>query len=190
VNHQPKSICDAAKYALSLGLSIYPLPGLNMLGVGFDFGEKLGDKELLDYLIKYPFVNVIVKCGLSNIMVIDVNVEDGKKGLDSLESLRRKRHWYDFNSTFTVKTPFGGFHYYFKLPKNSVVEGEPNNLGSGIKIVNGERSVWLFGSKVETIFTSNSGRKIYGSYYILYNNKIQEAPNWLIDEVGNIKTGR
>jgi hypothetical protein len=51
MSHQPKSMYDAAKYALSLGLNIYPLPGLNMLDIGFSFGEKLGDKELLDYLI-------------------------------------------------------------------------------------------------------------------------------------------
>jgi hypothetical protein len=186
MNHQPKSIYDAAKYALSLGLNIYPLPGWNMLGVGFNFGEKLGDKEILDYLKKYPFVNVIVRCGLSNIMIIDVNIEDGKKGLDSLENLRRKHHWYDFNSTFTVKTPPGGLHYYFKLPKNSVVEGEPNNLGPGIKILAGERSEWLFGSRFEPGWDFDGDREIYGRYYILHNNKIQEAPNWLIDEAGNI----
>lgn len=61
---------------------------------------------------QFPGCNWGVDCGKSGLFVIDVDVKDGKDGgatLAQLEAAHGK-----LPCTFTVQTPTGGFHRYFK----------------------------------------------------------------------------
>jgi hypothetical protein len=167
---------EEAEYALSLGLTLIPINDKGTLGRRglidkrpavenwATWPDKPGDRKILDYLLKHPKRNIAVHCGLSNIIVVDVDVKNGEKGLNSLDRCSRKHNDYNFNDTFTVKTASGGFHYYFRLPKDCFFEGKPNEIGPGIKTLTGRKYVLLFGSEIETGKNTRGKRQIGGKY--------------------------
>jgi len=188
---------NRVKQALSLNLTLITVFGkgtLNMNGHLCDkkasvenwytWPQKPRNRKILRFV--GSDMNLGVHCGFSNILVVDVNVKNGEKGLNSLGRYSRKQNDYNFNDTFTVKTPSGGFHYYFRLPKGCIITGNPNEIGPGIKTLTGKSYVLLFGSEVLTGKNTRGKRQIGGKYYILYDNKIQNAPTWLMDKIGNI----
>jgi hypothetical protein len=62
-----------------------------------------------------PDANIGIRVGSeSNLFVIDVDNKGGKNGSAELEKLEMR--YGDFPTTRTVKTPTGGFHFYFTFP--------------------------------------------------------------------------
>ncbi len=80
-------------------------------------------EQIVSWWTRWPEANIGVHC--RDHIVIDVDVKNGKPGLESLKALD-----IDLN-TLTVRTPTGGLHVYFKGPnvKNSV-----GTLGPGLDV--------------------------------------------------------
>ncbi|MCG3206080.1 MAG: hypothetical protein KCHDKBKB_02806 [Elusimicrobia bacterium] len=61
---------------------------------------------------KYPEANIGIATGqISNLAVVDVDVKNGAKGLESIKTVK------GLAPTLIVKTPSGGWHYYYLLEK-------------------------------------------------------------------------
>lgn len=71
---------------------------------------------------KYPNAKVGVHAGLSGIVVLDIDVKNGKDGWDSLG-------FYDAPGTFNYFTPTGGSHYIYKAPDGVRLNGQGRYLG-------------------------------------------------------------
>jgi putative DNA primase/helicase len=71
--------------------------------------------------IQEPQANIgIATGGRSSLLVIDVDVKDGRDGINSVQALETPR-------TFTVRTASGGYHLYFLMPPDA-----PVSIGQGL----------------------------------------------------------
>lgn len=78
----------------------------------------------------------IVTGEASGLYVLDVDVADGKQGAATLKALLAKRGVAKMPETYTVRTPSGGLHFYFKYPKDGrVIRNDAGSkLGPGLDI--------------------------------------------------------
>jgi hypothetical protein len=99
--------------------------------------------------------------------VVDVDVRDEKKGLETLDDLIVEG-LTEF--TRTTQTASGGFHYFYGYPGKRKVVSRANALGSGID------------TKGEGGYVVMPGSVIDGEPYTwLYEEEIITAPDWLVD---------
>jgi hypothetical protein len=105
------------------------------------------DPDIIDeWWSRYPDDNIGVACGLSSVIVVDLDVKNGIDGVAAFDELLRAQgltHWPD---TYTVKTPSGGYHLYFwntgdhgnstgSLPKGIDIRGKGGLvIGAGSSI--------------------------------------------------------
>lgn len=114
----------------------------------------------------------------SGLWVLDVDVANGKHGLQTLKDLIAANDGIGMGETLAVRTPSGGYHYYFTYPEDGDVHNSASNrLGAGLD-VRGE------GGQVnapptrrgESGYSWAAGR---GPYDV----EIQPAPDWLLELV-------
>jgi hypothetical protein len=102
------------------------------------------------------------------LLVGDVDVKKGKQGQATFDEMDLM---YGFADTFTVKTPSGGLHLYYK-PKGPSKSGV-NNVGPG------------FDTRGVGGYVVGPGSTIDGkSYEVIKDVPIAEAPKWFEDHVG------
>lgn len=90
-----------------------------------------------------PGCNWAVACGASNLIVIDVDVKNGKSGKETLRDLEAKNG--PLPPCRMAATPSGGLHYYF----SGVCAGGTDKLGPGVDIKSDGGYVLLPGSKTK-----------------------------------------
>ena len=112
-------------------------------------------------------------------LAIDVDVKGGKPGRASLKALEER----GLNThTLTCMTPSGGMHLFYLTPPNMVMRNGVNLLGDGIDVRGYRGYVVGAGSSL----TPSDGRK--RDYYLLHRTTpILEAPEWLLDAIGEGK---
>jgi RecA-family ATPase len=102
------------------GLKIFPcaINGKEPALTGDWASHTTTDEDKIQGWIKNRY-NLGVDCGASGLCVIDVDNKNGKNGSESL--LKAELMFGELPDTYTVKTPTGGFHYYFYgLTRNRV----------------------------------------------------------------------
>lgn len=107
------------------------------------------------------------------LIVVDVDVSKPGKPLPSVEEsiLRVEMEYGDLPSTFTVATPSGGRHFYFRHAE-PVTQGA-NKLGKGVDIRSRGGYVVAPGSATAE-----------GEYRVLVDAPVAPAPQWLVDACG------
>lgn len=80
----------------------------------FDDGDKLDD--LLKWVNSGGNVGVITGL-LSGIVCLDIDVHNGENGLENLKNYMYCQAHEPLPATRTIKSPTGGLHLYYKLPK-------------------------------------------------------------------------
>ena len=114
----------------------------------------------------------------SGVWVIDVDVpkkdgdDDGRNTLDSWQKVHGS-----LPETFTVETPSGGLHLYFKMPKDGDVRNSVKQAAPGIDVRGTGGYVIAPGS------TLPDGRQ----YRIVSNEPPVLAPDWLLNLVRRIQ---
>ncbi|MBL8199857.1 MAG: bifunctional DNA primase/polymerase [Chromatiales bacterium] len=89
-------------------------------GRGCHDASTNGD-QIRDWWSRYPEANVGLATGRrSGVVVLDIDVKDGKPGLRSLSELSPP-------PTFTVRTASGGLHLYYRMPPGADI-----GIGAGI----------------------------------------------------------
>lgn len=114
--------------------------------------------------------NIGIDCFKSGLTVVDVDVKDNKGGRASFEMLEKEYGWPE---TYTVKTPSGGLHLYFK---GAGYRNSTSKLAPGIDI----RSD---GGYVVAPYST----KTNGEYKIIKAIDIAEMPEWLKEKLASFR---
>jgi len=105
---------DGALFLHDLGLKLFPLVpnGKTPAFKGWqEWAIKASRQKIEDFGTANPLNNWGVSCEPSKLIVVDVDIKDGRNGLMALKQLALKN---PFPKTIAVLTPSGGYHYYFK----------------------------------------------------------------------------
>jgi len=128
--------------------------------------QATSDAEIIKrWAFKWKECHFCVACQASDITVLDVDNKKGKHGDDVLNDLILEHGSF---ATLKVKTPSGGYHYYFK-GKSAVTI---NKLGFGL-----DTPVMVPLPNSEVI-----GK---GRYAVVNNTSICALPEWLRSQIGN-----
>ena len=117
---------------------------------------------------KWPNANIAIATGaVSNLMVLDVDVKHGTKGIESLAELVSQ--YGELPETRKHTTPSGGYHLIFKYP-GYYVPNSQNRIGAGLDI------------RCDGGYIVAPPSDIDGIKYEVVDPdaKIEEAPGWLI----------
>jgi hypothetical protein len=117
--------------------------------------------------------NIGIDCFKSVLTAVDIDVKGEKKGRESYEALDKEYGW---PATFTVKTPTGGLHLYYRSfdYRNSV-----EKLAPGIDIRGDGGYVVAPGSIID-------GKL----YEIKVRRPVARPPEWLKEKLAKFKTDR
>jgi hypothetical protein len=166
---------EAAVLLAQRGFHVFPItPGQKSPPLILEFPSKatraLG--IIADWWAKWPTANVGISTSRFGddkaLLVVDVDVKEGKKGDTSLIQL--ELNGYDLPSTFTQHTPTGGLHIVYVV--DSPVRQGVNKLGEGLDIRS--RGGYIVGT----------GSTVTEGDYLLTDLPIVPAPQWLIDRCG------
>lgn len=107
---------NLVNYALSYaehGFSVIPIGNNKRPLIKFADKPPLNNTEIREAWKKYPTANIALKT--DKFFVVDVDVHHDK---DGMESIKKLGHAEWFENTLTERSASGGYHYYFKKPKN------------------------------------------------------------------------
>ena len=128
-----------------------------------------------DPITKEPLCdNIGVAC--DRLLVVDVDVKNKKPGYQSLQTLIDD-HGLD-TCTYTVSTPSGGRHLYYRLPVGARVRGSVGEILPGIDIRSWHNYVVAAGSST-----------LIGTYECIDDKPVLLAPDWLIRWAGAPRDG-
>lgn len=118
--------------------------------------------------------NVGIACGPSGLVVLDLDVKDGKNGPDELRKLCTDLglDFEELCETYSVHTPSGGDHLYFRPPEGVRIGSRP--LAPGI-------DVRAWGGQVVAAGSRN-GR---GAYEVLRELPVAELPAALVQRLNS-----
>ncbi|MEG2253960.1 MAG: bifunctional DNA primase/polymerase [Carnobacterium sp.] len=128
-------INEAIKYA-ELGFSILPLKNNSKVPQSTEyfpngFKSATSDKnKIKSHWHQYPMSNIGLLIG-KDLIIMDIDVHK-ENGFDSLKILERE--FERLPNTFSVDTPTGGKHYYFRLPEGVTIDRQINAF-KGIDIL-------------------------------------------------------
>jgi len=145
------------------GLLPIPLEGKKALIKWSDYIlERPGRGQISSWFDSFPNSRVGIVTGqVSGLLVLDV---DGEEGITSIKDLQVPTTW-------TVKTPRGGYHYYFSFPQ--VLKDVKTTLTNILKKVDTRGK----GGYVVSV----NGHEDYTWVKSPFDYDLAEAPKWLID---------
>lgn len=104
--------------------------------VSHDYSGK--DIKTFSYreLWNVPGINVGIPCRQNNFVIIDVDVAGTTHQYDGREYWTNFMRDFGVPPTYTVVTPSGGFHFYFRLPAsvNPETFSPPDELAKGVDV--------------------------------------------------------
>jgi putative DNA primase/helicase len=129
-----KLIDAALKYAQRGWPVLLLVPGKKtpLTENGF-YDATVDEAQIRKWWTEHPDANVGIRVGAeSNLLVIDVDNKGGKNGSAELEIL--KKQYGPLPVTRIVRTPTGGFHFYFTFPE--WLKGKPlkKELAPGVDL--------------------------------------------------------
>jgi putative DNA primase/helicase len=122
------------KYYIRGGIKIFPCisDGKSPLITGWQEKASSSKEVVAAWWDKYPNANIGLLTGKkANLVVVDVDVKKGARGMESLKQLQDECGKLD---TRMVHTPSGGLHYYFSYPQGVDTLKNRANLMPGIDI--------------------------------------------------------
>lgn len=116
-----------------------------------------------------------IDCGRSGLVVIDLDTHDeDANGLLTWQELV-EQHGGKVGDTFTVSTPNGGLHLYYKAHPEIAVRNSAGKLGKGIDV----RGQGGYVVGPNSIIKTSEG--LDGSYEVVRDEVIQDLPRWLLE---------
>jgi len=169
---------DAALTLASKGLFIFPIKPLEKTPMIYDWQihSTINAQTIHAWWQFSPDTNIGIDCGKSNIVVIDIDAQHN--GIASWTALTAK--YTALPETYSVKTPQGGFHLYFKVPEAIKVINSVSKLCKGV-------DTRAIGGYV----VAQGSKSSKGSYSLINDSPISMLSKWLSDiliKKPNIKT--
>lgn len=147
-------VCACSKGAACEDVGKHPRVSWGQLGAGEKLegrtGEGLG----------------IATGSRSGVFVLDLDRKPGKDGFATLEA-----NGWDLPATYTVATPSGGVHLYFRLPPFPV-KTSGGRIGPGVD-VRGEGGY--------VVAAGSPGKSAGSVYTVIDESPIVDAPAWLLE---------
>ena len=108
------NIIRKAKKYTDRGWKVFPIiPNGKLPKIKSWQQEATTDDKKIVLWWKFQFkdanIGIVTGAASENLVVLDVDVKDGKQGLESLKALTGG----GIPETYTVQTPSGGYHFYF-----------------------------------------------------------------------------
>ncbi|MFD4050155.1 bifunctional DNA primase/polymerase [Streptomyces sp. NPDC058611] len=177
------SIHADALTAVDRGLAVFALPaGGRIPEPGWQLQATLLPERLPDLLTDGH--NMGIGCRASGVVALDLDVHGGEDGPGLLGALA-DRLGEELPETFTVATPSGGRHIYYRAPMGCTigsVSGGRSPLGHGIDVRGpGNRS----GGYLVGPGSLVGGRP----YEILHDVPVAALPRWISDLLGPARDG-
>ena len=121
----------AALWYASLGLKVFPCKSDKSPFVRWK-DEMSSDAEQIKFWWQaHPSAMIGLPCGSANgIAVLDIDIKDAVNGFESLNTKGLEIP----NGTFTVTTPTGGMHFYFKLRNGEIIRNSAGKIGEGVDV--------------------------------------------------------
>ena len=162
-NHKLQSAISMAK----LGFPILPLKSNEKTPAIINWQSHAcqSEEQISGWAKDFPNCNFGIKTG-KGIIVLDVDNKNAKNGSDALAAMGQ------IPLTFTVSTPSGGFHYYFRTTEN--LRNSTSKEGLDIRADGG--LVVCPGSIVDE-----------KEYQVINDVPLAELPEWLIEKLGSTK---
>lgn len=157
---------------VDLGFYMFPLYSNDKKPAIANWGEESSNniEELTSIYAEHPELNLAIVTGRkSGLFVIDVDSKNGHKGVDTLVALEEELG--ELPETMVCETPNGGYHYYFRYPKELHIEklGNKTNIGDGLDIRSDGGYVVAPPSKLEN-----------GHYRVINKGKLAAIPiKWI-----------
>jgi len=172
------TILNSALKLAETGISVFPVePGgkrpprgrvAAALKVRHGQNDATTDREtILRWWTRVPNANLGIACEASGLYVIDIDCHRGAPGFESWETLT---DIHGATPTWTVRTPSGGLHLYFWMPKTALTN-TAGKLGRGID-TRGNGYVVAPPSMVGDVH-----------YQIEDTHRVADLPLWIIDAV-------
>jgi Bifunctional DNA primase/polymerase, N-terminal/AAA domain/Winged helix-turn-helix DNA-binding len=114
-----------------------------------------------------------VHCGKSGLVVIDI---DGEPGCESFDRLLDKYGLQEWPDTYTVQTPRGGYHLYFR---NQGFRNSESDIAKNVDVRGDGGCVFAAGSVID-------GK----TYEVWSDSPVAELPQWLIYELAGYELQR
>lgn len=159
---------DGALYCLSRGFKIFPIKAGEKVpyAAGWQEWATTATEEKVRAFIKANSIfNWGIYCGASNLVVVDIDVKEGRAGQASLDALVKEHG--PLPQTFKARTPSGGVHYFFTGTTKSM-----NGFRPGIDVKSTGGYVVAPGSRIDV-----------NTYEIIDTSDPAPAPQWLLDAV-------
>ena len=137
------SLLDHAIAAAGNGWFVFPCkPGTKDPAVKWGTAATNDPEQVRRWWTENPRYNIGIACGPSGLVVIDLDVGEGKDGVQRWEELTDE---HGTPPTYTVGTPSGGRHHYFTLPDDwEPVGNSASKLAPGSRLL--ERFGYLHGT--------------------------------------------
>ncbi len=168
-----RNVLEAALRATCSGIAVFPLvPGKKIPATSNGFKAANTDPEqTTKWFAQNADANLGIATGLvSGIWVLDVDVKDGARGLESFAELESE--YGPLPATLKCITASGGFHLYFLHPGDGKI-GNRAAVRSGID-VRGDGGY---------VVAPPSVVNMQPYYWVNENQVIAEAPTWLLQLV-------
>ena len=124
------TMLNAALALASKGLAVFPVTPTTKdkpLIRAWQKNATNDADQVRSWWAQWPGANVGVCCGLSEIVVVDVDMPDGPATWAAL----CEEHGIT-TETVTASTPSGGIHYYYKAPAGAQLRNTARRLGAGL----------------------------------------------------------
>lgn len=159
--------CDAAKR----GWRVFPIKrGASAPPLIREWEDNASSdiNQIFDWSIDFPDCNWGLACGSSELFVLDIDMKHGKNGRQELDLLELE--YGEVPETYKVRTPSGGWHYYYLNVGASSVD----KIGKGLDSRSKGGYVVLPGSETDK-----------GTYVAELPSVICPCPEWLIAKAGH-----
>jgi hypothetical protein len=172
---------DAALAAAASGLWVFPcVPRGKVPAVKAWEQTATRDPELIERWWRQRPFNIGAAVGLSGLIVIDLDqgceqpapeeFAGAKSGIDTLRMLAQRAGQPAPWDTYSVSSPTGGLHLYFRAPEGSRLRNTVGEAGLG----------WKIDTRAHGGFIVAAGsRRDEGLYRVANNAPIAQLPQWL-----------
>lgn len=175
------NMLESAMGILALGFAIFPLatrskqPAIAKSDGGHGCLDATRDVDVIrKWWAARPQANIGLATGpASGVWVLDVDMHDGKHGLESLGRLQAAHG--DLPPTRLAFTPSGGLHYYFAWDEKRPVRGRTSKLAADLDTRGRGGYVVAPGSALEA-----------GEYAWIEQRPVAVAPDWLMQMVVDV----